>query len=70
MRKNNWLCGWLRVVCLVTLVLAGIGCQRFDAAGPLRKEIGEQATEFRSSTDAFLRWCVDESTGNPDSWGP
>ncbi len=74
MQTNRRMWPLLRVALVVALVTgglaAGVGCQRFDAAEPLRKEIDEQFTEFQSSTDAFLRWCVDEFTGNPDSWGP
>ncbi len=59
------------LVAVVTVgVLVGAGCQRFDAAEPLREGIDDQFTEFPSSTDAFLDWCADEFTGNPDSWGP
>lgn len=59
------------VVAVVTVgVLAGVGCQQFDAAEPLREGIDDQFTNLGTDTDAFLDWCVDEFTGNPDSWGP
>ena len=62
--------GALLVAVVTVAVLVGAGCQRFDAAEPLREGIDDQFIEVQSSTDAFLQWCADEFTGNPDSWGP
>lgn len=62
--------GALLVAVVTVAVLAGEGCQQFDAAEPLREGIDDQFTEVQSSTDAFLQWCAEEFTSNPDSWGP
>ena len=64
----------VRMVLGVSLLVGGLlglaGCQRFDAAEPLGQEVKDQFTEFPADIDAFLGWCADEVTGNPDSWGP
>ena len=74
MWKSSLVCRVLRVV-LPTALLAGAlslvaGCQRFDAAEPIREQIDDQFTYLGADLDALLQWGVDEAKGNPDSWGP
>ncbi len=74
MWKNSPLRRVLRVVLPTALLSAslslGVGCQRFDAAEPMREQIDDQFTHFGADIDALLQWCVDEAKGNPDCWGP
>ena len=74
MWKNSLVCRVFRVVLPTALLAAalslGAGCQRFDAAEPIREQIDDQFTHFGADLDALLQWCVDEAKGNPDSWGP
>jgi len=77
MQKRRGLCPWLRATAVglvVTAVLAAAaGCQRFDAAEPLWDAVKDQHQALTGSEGdlaAFLRWCVDEWKGTPDSWGP
>jgi len=74
MRKNSFVRRVLHVVLgagmLSALLLLGAGCQRFDAAEPMREQVDDQFTHFGTDLDAFLKWCADEAKGNPDSWGP
>ena len=71
MRKVRGGRRFLTMLLLVVMVVSlGAGCARFDASKPLQEAVDDQFTNFPRSTGAFLKWCVDETTGDPASLGP